>query len=146
MELFGLHKQTARIDFPFKAASKSERPLKEPRGGTVTLCVNGERERAARARRENGNTVHQQRRRQKVGQMSRDAKTALGNNRLRSNFYFTTFQNIKPFFKAKTTHPVGNFHHILSRLGCICKKNIKCNIKSTNWNDSAILAQYLSVC
>lgn len=32
--------QAACIDFPFKAASKSRRLLKEPRAGTVTLCIN----------------------------------------------------------------------------------------------------------
>ena len=32
--------RAACIDFPFKAASKSRRLLKEPREGTVTLCKN----------------------------------------------------------------------------------------------------------
>lgn len=32
--------RAACIDFPFKAASKSRRLLKEPREGTVTLCIN----------------------------------------------------------------------------------------------------------
>lgn len=32
--------RAACIDFPFKAASKSRRRLKEPREGTVTLCIN----------------------------------------------------------------------------------------------------------
>lgn len=33
MEFFGPHKQTACIDFPFKAASKSERLLKRAKRG-----------------------------------------------------------------------------------------------------------------
>lgn len=36
--------RAACIDFPFKAASKSRRLLKEPREGTVTLCVNRQHE------------------------------------------------------------------------------------------------------
>ena len=75
MELFWLHKQTACIDFPFKAASKSERLSKEPREGTVTLCINRERERAVKARRENRNIVYQPRRRQKVRQIGWKTKT-----------------------------------------------------------------------
>ncbi len=77
MGFFGPHRQAACIDFPFKAASKSGRLLKEPREGTVTLCINREREgerergreRAVKTRRENSNIVYQQRRRHKVRQI-----------------------------------------------------------------------------
>lgn len=65
-EYFGFHKQAACIDFPFKAAPKSERLLKEPREGTVTLCIN--KERAVKARRENSNIVYHQIGRQKMRQ------------------------------------------------------------------------------
>lgn len=68
MDLYGLHRQATCIDFPFKAASKSGRLLKEPRQGTVTLCINRERERAVKTRRKNRNIVYQQRRRQNVRQ------------------------------------------------------------------------------
>lgn len=65
-QLLNFHKQAACIDFPFKAASKSEWLLKGPREGTVTLCIN--KERAVKARRENSNIVYQQRGRQKMRQ------------------------------------------------------------------------------
>lgn len=66
-EFFGLHKQAACIDFPFKAASKSKRLLKEPREGTVTLCINRERRRARAVKlmKKNSNIVYQQKGRQK---------------------------------------------------------------------------------